>query len=226
MYPELAPPIRVSFPPTRMVAVRLAKLETGPRRDRRPTRGTWIAPRGMGVDVLQTLWFFLPAYVGNMAPVLMGDSFESLARPIDGGCSLGGVRILGDHKTWRGLLAGVVAGALTGLLQQLLYAAGVGRALAAVDYSAGAVALGALMGLGAGVGDAVKSFFKRRVGIAPGASWIGFDQLDFLAGAWAFAAPVHVPSPLVMLVISPIVFAGSIAVTAAGYWMHLKEAWL
>jgi hypothetical protein len=31
--------------------------------------------------------------------------------------------------------------------------------------------------------DSVKSFVKRRVGIAPGAPWIPFDQLDFVIGA-------------------------------------------
>jgi CDP-2,3-bis-(O-geranylgeranyl)-sn-glycerol synthase len=32
-------------------------------------------------------------------------------------------------------------------------------------------------------GDALKSLVKRRVGIAPGAPWIPWDQLDFALGA-------------------------------------------
>lgn len=39
---------------------------------------------------------------------------------------------------------------------------------------------GLTMGLAAMVGDAVKSFFKRRIGIAPGLPWIPADQLDFV----------------------------------------------
>ena len=54
-------------------------------------------------QVLQVLYFFLPAYVANMSPVLVRGRFKALALPIDGGRWLWGKRILGDHKTWRGL---------------------------------------------------------------------------------------------------------------------------
>jgi CDP-2,3-bis-(O-geranylgeranyl)-sn-glycerol synthase len=47
-----------------------------------------------------------------MSPVLVRRRFSVLAIPIDGGRTLGGKRIFGDHKTWRGLLAGIVVGAL------------------------------------------------------------------------------------------------------------------
>jgi CDP-2,3-bis-(O-geranylgeranyl)-sn-glycerol synthase len=44
-----------------------------------------------------------------------------------------------------------------------------------------AVALfGAILGFAALVGDAVKSFFKRRRGKDRGAPWVPFDQLDFV----------------------------------------------
>jgi CDP-2,3-bis-(O-geranylgeranyl)-sn-glycerol synthase len=43
------------------------------------------------------------------------------------------------------------------------------------------------MGVGALAGDATESFFKRRRGIERGRPWPGFDQLDFLVGAWVFA---------------------------------------
>jgi CDP-2,3-bis-(O-geranylgeranyl)-sn-glycerol synthase len=86
--------------------------------------------------------------------------------------------------------------------------------------------VGFLMGLGTGVGDAVKSFFKRRAGIPPGASWPVFDQLDVFGGAYLFVALVHVPPPLATLVCLPIVLAGSVAVTAIGWALGLKEAWI
>ena len=82
------------------------------------------------------------------------------------------------------------------------------------------------MGIGTGVGDAVKSVFKRRVGIAPGMSWPVFDQLDFFAGANLFVSAVHLPPVLPMLACLPIVLAGSIAVTATGWALGLKEAWI
>jgi CDP-2,3-bis-(O-geranylgeranyl)-sn-glycerol synthase len=175
--------------------------------------------------VVATLWFFLPAYLANMAPVLIGDHLPALAVPIDGGRSWRGARLFGAHKTWRGLVVGIVAGAAVGLVQQLLLGAGVhvGPVLpAAVPSLAG----GAALGLGTGVGDAVKSFFKRRVGIAPGGTWIPFDQLDFMAGAWLFVLPLAAPPPLATLLTLPIVFAGTIAVTAVGHRLGLKEAWI
>ena len=67
-------------------------------------------------------------------------------------------------------------------LQALAYRAGHAREIALIDYGNCSLWLGVSMGAGTGVGDAVKSFFKRQIGIAPGASWIGFDQLDFFVG--------------------------------------------
>jgi CDP-2,3-bis-(O-geranylgeranyl)-sn-glycerol synthase len=175
---------------------------------------------------LQVLYFFVPAYLANMAPVLVQGRFVVLARPIDGGRTFRGRRILGDHKTWRGLLAGIVVGVLVYEAQRLAHAAGLLPSLALLDYGAHPVVPGLLLGVGTGVGDALKSFFKRRIDIAPGASWPVFDQLDFLAGAYLFVLPVCVPPPWPTLAALPVVLAGSIATTAVGYWLGLKEAWI
>jgi CDP-2,3-bis-(O-geranylgeranyl)-sn-glycerol synthase len=183
-------------------------------------------PGSIPALVLPTLYFFLPAYLANIAPVLARGHFEFTALPIDGGRFFRGKRILGDHKTWRGIAAGVVAGTAVYAVQVALYRRGVARSLALLDYSQAGLLPGFLLGLGTGVGDAVKSFFKRRIGIDAGHTWIGFDQLDFLAGAWLFVAPIYAPPPIVTVAIAPIVFFGSIAVTVTGYWLGLKEAWL
>jgi CDP-2,3-bis-(O-geranylgeranyl)-sn-glycerol synthase len=177
-------------------------------------------------DVLQVLWLFVPAYVANMSPVLVQGHLERLAAPMDGGRTLDGRRILGDHKTWRGLLAGIVAGAVVYELQRLVHARGGAASLALIDYATAPVLPGLLMGLGAGVGDAVKSFFKRRADIPPGASWPVFDQLDFFFGSYAFLALVYVAPLAPTLACLPAVLAGSIAVTAIGWALGLKEAWI
>jgi CDP-2,3-bis-(O-geranylgeranyl)-sn-glycerol synthase len=177
-------------------------------------------------EVLRVLWFFVPAYLANMSPVLVQAWFQGLATPMDGGRLFRGKRILGDHKTWRGLLAGVVVGTATYELQLLVHATGFFADLTLFDYAADPVLPGFLMGLGTGVGDALKSFFKRRVDIAPGASWPVFDQLDFFAGAYLFVALVHVPPLVPTLACLPIVLAGSVATTAVGWALGLKEAWI
>lgn len=80
--------------------------------------------------------------------------------PLDGGRLLpDGTRLLGSHKTWRGLIAAVVA---CGAVAQL---AGPGFGLGAAF---GALAL---------LGDAVSSFVKRRLRMRPGAEVLGLDQL-------------------------------------------------
>jgi CDP-2,3-bis-(O-geranylgeranyl)-sn-glycerol synthase len=180
----------------------------------------------MRAAIAQVLYFFVPAYLANMSPVLVQRWFVALAKPIDAGLTWRGRRVLGDHKTWRGLLAGVVVAPAVLAGQRLVYEAGYLQGLALVDYTRVGLELGLLMGLGTGVGDAIKSFFKRQIGIAPGASWIGFDQLDFFVGAYAFVAVLHAPPLLPTLACLPIVFAGSLATTAIGAWLGLKESWL
>jgi CDP-2,3-bis-(O-geranylgeranyl)-sn-glycerol synthase len=179
-----------------------------------------------GREVLRVLWFFVPAYLANMSPVLVQGWFRGLATPMDGGRCLRGKRILGDHKTWRGFLAGIVVGMVAYELQRLVHAAGLGGGLALIDYADHPIVPGFLMGLGTGIGDAVKSFFKRRIDIAPGASWPVLDQLDFFAGAYVFVSAVYVPPLLPTLACLPIVLAGSIVATAIGWALGLKEAWI
>ena len=48
------------------------------------------------------------------------------------------------------------------------------------------------MGFGALFGDALKSFFKRQIGIRPGHSWMPFDQVDWIVGAVILIFPVYV----------------------------------
>jgi CDP-2,3-bis-(O-geranylgeranyl)-sn-glycerol synthase len=177
-------------------------------------------------EVLRVLWFFVPAFLANMSPVLVQRRLAFLAVPIDAGRTFRGVRIFGDHKTWRGLVSGVVAGTLGYEAQRLAYGAGVGTELALIDYAAHPIVPGLLLGLGTIVGDAVKSFFKRRAGIAPGASWPVFDQLDFMAGAYAFVAVVYAPPAWATLAALPLVLAGGVVVSAIGCWLHLREAWI
>ena len=75
-------------------------------------------------------------------------------------------------------------------------------------------------------GDALKSVVKRQLDIAPGASWLVADQLDFYLGAYVFALPVVVVPLVPALLAAPIVFLGAILTTASGYLLGLKESWI
>lgn len=180
----------------------------------------------LALATLQVLYFFAPAYLANMAPVLIGKRLAFLARPLDFGASLGGVRIFGDHKTWRGLVVGVAAGTLTFWIQQAVYGAEIARVLALFDYGTLPPWTGAWLGFGAILGDAVKSFFKRRAGIAPGKPWIGPDEFDFYLGAVAVAAFIVALPPLPLLLSIPVIIAGHIVSNLIAWALGLKDAWI
>ena len=73
--------------------------------------------------VLAVLWFFLPAGLGNLAPILATKipALKKYTYPLDFGRKFRKKRIFGDHKTIRGLVAGVIVGIATVYLQVILY---------------------------------------------------------------------------------------------------------
>lgn len=121
-----------------------------------------------------------------MAPVIASKTglLKSLNRPLDNGKHFRGKRILGDHKTMRGIAAGALAGMLAAGLQVGVHALSDWPTGGPIDYGqAEALLFGLVIGFGAIAGDAVKSFLKRRVNIKPGHNWFPFDQVDFIGGA-------------------------------------------
>ncbi len=178
------------------------------------------------IFVLRCLYFMLPAYLANMAPVFAQKLgiLKFLDNPVDCGRAIGGRRIFGDHKTWRGFFVGVVLAIAVSWLQYFLYSLSAFQKISLINYpEAHWWLLGFLLGFGALFGDLIKSFFKRRVNIAPGAPWIPFDQLDFVIGALVFAAPVYFPAwpaVAVILIFSPILH---IATNNIGYLLRIKN---
>jgi CDP-2,3-bis-(O-geranylgeranyl)-sn-glycerol synthase len=162
------------------------------------------------VRVLELLYFMVPAYVANMAPPFVR-YWKGWNRPIS-------PRWLGSHKTVVGFVAGVFAAVLVAFLQSRL---GWGGTIA--DYG-GWLDLGVRMGTGAMLGDTVKSFFKRRRGVAPGGTWIPFDQLDFVVGALLFVWPRAALAWTDVVIVLALSFAGHILVNHIGYWLGVRDA--
>lgn len=135
--------------------------------------------------VLTALWLMLPAYLANMAPVFVGGG-----TPIDLGRNWrDGKRILGNGKTWRGLLLGSLAAALLTFFLQWLSentAWGLVHGFPSWGPSPWWFVFALCLAFGALAGDAIESFFKRRTGRDRGERWFPFDQLDFVIGAMAF----------------------------------------
>ncbi len=170
---------------------------------------------------LQALYFFLPAYVANMAPVFAHALKLPLGYPV-------ATQYFGDHKTVRGIISGVVAAIAVVAMQKVLFTSGhpLFQELSLLTYSAISVLLyGLAFGLGALLGDLVKSFFKRRLQREPGSPWVPFDQLDFVIGALVFVYPLYplqMRFILILLVTTPVLH---FAANVLGYLLSLKRVW-
>jgi CDP-2,3-bis-(O-geranylgeranyl)-sn-glycerol synthase len=180
-------------------------------------------------DILFVLWVFAPAGIANMVPILAArvPVIKHFDQPIDAGRSFRGKRIFGDHKTWRGILTGVVAATAILALQQLLYSQyGWFQWISQdIDYMQLPTWLvGPLFGIGALGGDAAKSFFKRQLNVAPGKSWFPYDQLDYVVGGALAVAPFIRFSPGQYVLLVVIWLAIHVAATHIGYWLRLKES--
>lgn len=113
----------------------------------------------------------------NIAPPLAAYYMEDRwNRPVDGGLFfIDGERLFGNHKTWRGLLASLLAGSISALVLGLAFHVGAVTALLAM------------------AGDLCSSFIKRRLKRKAGQDVPGLDQffegflpLVYLAGLWDF----------------------------------------
>ena len=82
------------------------------------------------------------------------------------------------------------------------------------------------MGLGALIGDLIKSFFKRRLGLKPGARFVPFDQTDFVVGALIFIMPIFHVTLEIFFASLLLSFALHIAVNHAAFWLKIRnEKW-
>jgi len=157
--------------------------------------------------ILETIWLLMPAALANMVPVFAARYgwLPQLNLPVDYGLAWHGRRLLGDNKTIRGFVVGGLTAALVGSSQ-------------------GSVIQGTVIGLSALLSDAAFSFIKRRLNIPPGASWIPFDQIDFVIGALV-AAWFFIPLTAPHIIFSIIIFGlGSYLVSAIGVMLGIKKS--
>ncbi|MFX1514056.1 MAG: CDP-archaeol synthase [Promethearchaeota archaeon] len=180
------------------------------------------------VLIIASTWFILPAYIADMTPTI----FRGWG-PIDRRrqWKWDGRRILGDGKSLRGSLGGVLTGAVIGLLQGFLLEQDAVMDLLEdflisdlitgdllVDYTI----RGLLLGFGTILGDLIGSFIKRRLNFERGVNAPFLDQLGFLVCAIAVTLPFY-PVPIEFLLIwFPTAFFGQIASHELGKILDLK----
>ena len=141
--------------------------------------------------IIQSFWIIIPAYVANASALLVGGK-----TPIDFGKNWkDGKRILGNGKTWNGLITGGFIGITAGfamataapILNQI-FTENELQFLVLTNFEGFPIMIPIIASIayGALFGDILASFFKRRRGIDRGKDWIPFDQIDFILGVLCF----------------------------------------
>ena len=128
------------------------------------------------------LWIMMPAYLSNTFAVITGGKY-----PIDQGkLHSDGNRILGDGKTWGGLIGGTIGGMLIGYLQ-INHGEIIIEALANTNnydfWGENSLLIIFLLSFGALLGDMTASFFKRRSKLNRGDKSPILDMFDFIGMA-------------------------------------------
>jgi len=179
------------------------------------------------------LWIMMPAYLANTIAVLTGGRY-----PIDQGkIHSDGNRILGDGKTWSGLVGGTLGGVFIGFLQVNL-GEGLIEVLSGsqdVDFwGENSIIVFFLLSFGALFGDMTASFIKRRSQLKRGDKSPLLDMFDFIgmalllsfifANDWLMSWIIDGYVPLfTLLVATPVLHRG---VNIIGYKLGVKnEPW-
>ena len=127
------------------------------------------------------MWIMGPAYIANSVAVLTGGNF-----PIDQGKILSdGNRLLGDGKTWSGLIGGTLGGIAFGIilnsdkgyttLENLT-----GEKFQQELWGNNPLLVFTLLSFGALFGDISASFYKRRQNLMRGEKFALLDMYDFI----------------------------------------------
>ena len=172
--------------------------------------------------ILSALYYFLPAYFANMCPNLF-KKINPFKTPVDFNKKIKNKEIFGKHKTWGGIIIAVIAGTLIFYIQKIIFQYSFFQKYSLINYSEYSIWLGFFLGLGAILGDLIESFFKRRRNIKSGKSWIPFDQLDFVIGAFLFSFFIYIPPPSIILIIIIISPALHILTNYLGYYLKINK---
>jgi CDP-diglyceride synthetase len=181
---------------------------------------------------VSALWVFVPVLGAPVlhAPVLTFDLLPRLRRPLDLGATLGGRRLFGDNKTWRGaivMLVGVVAATALLSLWPWFW-----HKLPGGIQDAGPWVYGLLLGLGVVLGELPNSFLKRRIGIAAGTQRRGpagallslYDQADFVLAIWLLLLPIWAMSVGQAAIAFAVVTAVHLLINVVGYAVGARSA--
>ena len=177
------------------------------------------------------MWVFLPLLGSFLvhAVVLRWNLLPRLKRPLDGGATFRGRRLLGDNKTWRGALA--MGSGIFGLALALRACPWYRARLPEAVQSSSAPLFAAALALGAVAAELPNSFLKRQLDIAPGGQRrtpLGLalsllDQGDFVFGVWIALLPIWRMSAADAAVAFGLVTIAHLTLSAAGYALGVRR---
>jgi len=177
--------------------------------------------------LLQVIWFLVPAGVANLVPPIAARLLPRWIYPMDFNLTLRGQRVLGAHKTMRGLICGTVSA--FGVHQLQILAALKYDLFSSLAFSKQFHELwwlGPWLGFTALSGDAIKSFIKRQWHISPGQPWLPWDKIDWiigvLAGSWFF---LHFSLTFIAVAMVTGLLLSTIG-RIIGYWLKINQEWL
>lgn len=179
--------------------------------------------------ILSCIYFFVPAYIANAIPPLANTFkiLDYLNKPIDGGREIRGVPVLGDHKTWRGVVCEIIA---CTLLTQLFisinnyYNLAIYNNIGLDIHSINGWLLGLLLSIGIIFGDIFFAFVKRRLKLRPGTAFVPFDQTNYVIGAFVFLQPFLNLSCKFWIILFLLTFLIHIVCNRIGYNLGLHKA--
>ncbi len=172
------------------------------------------------------LWLGLPAWFANGMPLIFGGG-----TPIDLGKKFrDGRRILGDGKTIRGFIAGIVSGMIVTYIQILFIPQTLNLIQEYTILTPDVFEIintdllrGFLLSFGALFGDLFGSFIKRRRGLERGEMFLGMDQIGFIIFAILFALPVIRPNIIFVILLISISFIAHILANVISFLIGLKN---
>jgi CDP-2,3-bis-(O-geranylgeranyl)-sn-glycerol synthase len=164
-----------------------------------------------------------------MAPPLIrrANLFNFLDKPVDFDKNFLGKPFLGAHKTWRGVICGVILGMIVVWIQFWLYQFPSVKNISLINYHRSDIwVFSFLISFGAVFGDLLFAFIKRRLNMPPGAMFMPFDQTNYVVGAAIFLTPFLSFNIMVWITLFIATFLLHVVFNRIGYLLGLhKNKW-
>ena len=147
------------------------------------------------------LILLIPAYFANMFAYWSSKIvfLKPLGKPVDLNLKwFDGSRLLGNSKTFRGVFSGISLAIIVAFIFYLLSPYFAQKTYQSIEET---LLFGFLVGFGAMIGDLIRSFLKRRLGMTSGKNWFLFDDLDFVVGALFFMS-IYIKFPMNFVILT------------------------